>query len=102
MLFEEHSVTMKLFVLIGLALVSLGCVCIYLASPNQRWLSAPWRARSARWVGSVLLLGGGVALAREMQLLTTIFVFVTVLMLLFSVLPYLGALLSIRRRGQHG
>lgn len=93
---------MKLFVLIGLALVSLGCVCIYLASPNQRWLSAPWRARPARWVGSVLLLGGGVALAREMQLLTTIFVFVTVLMLLFSVLPYLGAFLSIRRRGQHG
>jgi uncharacterized membrane protein len=101
-LFEEHSVTMKLFVLIGLALVSLGCVCIYLASPNQRWLPAPWRARPARWAGVLLLLGGGVALARQMQLLTTIFVFATVLMLLFSVLPYLGALLSLRRRGQHG
>jgi len=92
---------MKIFTLIGLILIAQGCASIYLASPNQRWLVAPWRALPARLAGGVLLVLGGFALGREMQLLTTIFVIVTALMLIFSVLPYLGALLSTGRRERH-
>jgi hypothetical protein len=90
---------MKILGLIALIVIALGCSCIYLASPNQRWLVAPWPLRPARGIGALLLALGWWCLAQEMRSLTAIFVFVTALMLVFSVLPYLGALLGGGRRG---
>ncbi len=92
---------MKMSLLIGLALLLSGCAAIYLGSPNQRWLPAPWRARLARFLGGLLLALGWLALTRDMQWLTTAFVSLTALMLFFSLLPYLGAFLDMRRKGRH-
>lgn len=88
---------MKLFTLLGLGAALLGCVCIYLASPHQRWLEAPWPARAARCAGAVLLVLGGLGLAQDMHRVTAAFTYLTLLMLVFSVLPYLGALRSVKQ-----
>lgn len=85
---------MQTFTLIGLAAALLGCAGLYLASPNQRLLTARWPARPTRIVGAALLAAGWLGLARDMQALTATFTFVVVLMLAFAVLPYAGALLG--------
>jgi len=95
--FGRNSSHMQTFSLIGLAAVWLGCSSIYLASPNQRWLATSWPARPARILGALLLVLGWLSLAQVMSRLTASFVFLTTLMLALSVLPYIGALLSIRR-----
>lgn len=75
----------------------LGCLCIYAASPHQRCFAAPWPLWPARGGGGALLALGWWGLAQAMQPLTATFVFVTTLMLVFAVLPYLGAFLYVRR-----
>lgn len=88
---------MPVFTLLGVAATLAGCVCIYLASAHQRWRAAPWPARPARAAGAVLLALGWLALAQDMQRLTAAFSFATLVMLVFTLLPYVGALLSLRR-----
>ncbi|SNR60101.1 hypothetical protein SAMN05192560_0041 [Methylobacillus rhizosphaerae] len=88
---------MPIFTLGGLAAIILGCLSIYAASPNQRWWSEPWPQWPARIAGTGLLLLAWLALAQDMQRLTAAFVFMTTLMLVFVLLPYLGALLHVRR-----
>jgi len=82
---------MNLFTSTGLLLSFLGGSTIYLASPNQRWLLRPLPAGLGRLAGSVLLVLGWLALWQAMQALTAAFVFLTWLMLLFSLLPYVAA-----------
>lgn len=89
---------MNAYVFPGLALALLGCACVYLASPNQRWRAAPWPARPARLAGALLLVGGLIALLQVFQTPAAVFVFVHWLMLLFVLFPYLGALLSAQRK----
>jgi len=88
---------MTLFTLAGLAAVIAGCLCIYWASENQRWLAAPWPRGPARAGGAVLLLLGWLFLARDAQFVAATFTFITALMLVFSLLPYIGAYLHERR-----
>jgi hypothetical protein len=85
------------FIALGLFLAAAGCVCIYLASPNQRCRAAPWPARAARAGGALLLVSGLLALLRVLQAPAAAFVFVHWLMLLFILFPYLGALVAARR-----
>lgn len=87
---------MKAFTLLGLGAVLLGCICIYLASPHQRWLGAPWPALAGRGAGAVLLVLGWLGLAQHMHRTTATFTHLTLLMLAFTVLPYLGALRATR------
>ncbi len=83
---------MNAYTLTGLFLSLSGCTAIYLASPNQRWRKAPLPRYTAR-LGGVLLLGlGGFCLAQVMQLLAASFVLITFVMLVFTLLPYGGAL----------
>ena len=89
---------MNTFTLIGLLTSLLGSATIYLASPSQRWLAVPWPARAARPAGFLLLLAGLLALLQALQPAAGSFVFVHWLMLLFVLLPYLGALLDSRRK----
>lgn len=85
-------------IFLGLLLALAGCASLYLASPRQRWLARPWAARPARAAGAALLAAGLAALLQALQTVTAAFTFVTWAMLLFVLLPYLGALLSIARR----
>lgn len=87
---------MHLFTVLGLIATTLACLCIYAASPHQKLLRACWPARSARLAGAVLLLVGWLALAQDLQRLTATFVFVTMLMLVFALLPYVGAFRHVR------
>ncbi len=85
------------YFVLGLLLAATGCVCVYLASPNQRWRAAPWPAGPARLAGALLLVGGLAALLQVFQAPAASFIFVHWLMLLFVLFPYLGALRSARR-----
>lgn len=82
---------------LALALALAGCSSLYLASPHQRWRARPWPAVPARALGAALLLASLLAFAQRMQATTAVFTFVTALMLICAVLPYVGALLSLRR-----
>lgn len=83
--------------LLGLCSGLAGCLCLYLAADNQRWLAAPWPKTPARAAGALLLMLAWLALAHGLQRLTASFALVTEVMLVLSVLPYLGALLTLRR-----
>ncbi|MDD3483063.1 hypothetical protein [Azovibrio restrictus] len=83
---------MNAYTFTGLLLSLAGSTAIYLASPNQRWRQHPLPRRSARLLGILLLTLGCFSLTRVLQPLTTSFVFITWLMLVFTLLPYIGAL----------
>lgn len=85
--------------LAGLALVLGGCLAFYLAAPNQRWRARPLPARPARVAAALLLAGGLLALLRALQAVPAVFVLLTWMMLLWVLLPYLGALLP-RKEGR--
>lgn len=84
-------------VLLGLAACSVGCLSIYLASPHQRLLAVAWPARPARAGGAFALLLSWLAFAQGLQTLAATYVLITQLMLLFALLPYLGAWRQLRR-----
>ncbi|MBN9460900.1 MAG: hypothetical protein J0H00_06705 [Burkholderiales bacterium] len=84
-------------VVVGLACALAGCSCLYLASPHQLWRAVPWPARPARAAGALLLAASLAAFLQAMQAAPAVFTFVACLMLLLVVLPYLGALVSLRR-----
>lgn len=82
----------------GLLLAAAGCTGIYLASPNQRWRTAPLPARPARAAGTLLLAAGLIVLLQALRPAAGSFVFIHWLMLLFVFFPYLGALRVSRRK----
>jgi len=77
---------------LGLALALAGCLSMYLGAEHQRLLARRWPARPARIAGALLLAGGLAALFAALRPVTAVFVFCTWAMLLFVLLPYLGAL----------
>jgi hypothetical protein len=88
---------MNAFVFLGLASALAGCSCVYLASPNQCWRARSLPARPGRVAGVLLLAIGSGAFLQGMQPVAAVFAFAHVLMLLFILLPYLGAFVSSRR-----
>lgn len=83
--------------LLGFATGSFGCLSLYLASPNQRLRSAPWPSAPAKAAGIVALILSWLAYRQGLQALTTSFVLATQLVLLWALLPYLGAWRQLRR-----
>lgn len=81
----------------GLLLSLAGCVCIYLAAKHQRLVSRRWPAKPARGAGALLLAAALLALLRTLQPAAAVFVLGTWAMLLFTLLPCLGALKALRR-----
>ncbi|HIV70379.1 MAG TPA: hypothetical protein H9903_05595 [Candidatus Aquabacterium excrementipullorum] len=79
----------------------LGAVAIYLAAPHQAWLAKAWPVRM-RWAGIGLLLIALALWLETLRPLAAVFTFSTLLMLLFTVLPYLGALRRVLRRQPAG
>lgn len=83
--------TSALFILLALLLLTAACLCLYLASPNQLWLSRTWRTSPAVGAGAAGLALSFWTLLQAMQPLTAGFFFITALMLIFPLLAYLGA-----------
>lgn len=92
---------MQSLILASLIALFLGCLCFYLASPNQRWRRAPWPSLAARVAGLALLALGGWLCLRAYTAVAAVFVFGTALMLFFSLIPYLGAWAALRRSDTH-
>ena len=93
---------MPVLILASLIAVCIGCFCIYRASPNQQWASAPWPAAPARTAGIALLALGGWGCLYGFTVVTAVFVFCTALMLFFCLIPHLGVLRRMYGRAMPG
>ncbi len=84
---------MSILLLAGLLLSLSGCVGLYLTSSHQRWLASPWPAKPTRTIGLVLIAVSLVPLLRVLLPATAVFVLITWVMLLLTLMPYIDALL---------
>jgi hypothetical protein len=82
----------------ALALTIVGCVFLYLASPNQKWLSLVPPRRPLLAVGSLLLIAGLAAWIAALRPLAGFFVTLHVAMVCLFVFPYSATLRSFGRR----
>ncbi|MDX3893681.1 hypothetical protein [Pusillimonas sp.] len=85
-------------VVLALMLTILGCACLYLASPNQKWRSRPLPRTPLRGAGSLLLAAGLAAWIAALQPLSGFFVTLHVAMVCLFAFPYIAALRAARRR----
>jgi len=83
---------------LALTLTVLGCACLYLASPNQRWLSQPLPEKPALVAGYLLLAAGLAAWIAASHPLVGFFVALHVVMVCLFVFPYAAALRDLGRR----
>lgn len=84
-------------VILALALTIAGCMCLYLASPNQKWLGQAPRGKPLVVAGGVLLVGGLAAFIAAWRPLSGVFVALHVAMLCLAAFPYVAALRAARR-----
>lgn len=85
-------------VALALALTIAGCVCLYLASPNQKWLARALTGRPVHVAGGLLLAAGLAAWIAVLRPLAGFFVALHVAMVCFFVLPYSAALRGLGRK----
>jgi hypothetical protein len=89
-------------VVLALTLTVLGCACLYIASPNQNWLSRV----PSRWLlmamGSLLLIAGFAVWITALRPLAGFFVTLHIAMVCLFVFPYSAALYSVGRKNRHG
>lgn len=84
----------------GILMVMTGGILFYLASPNQQVLRTSLSWSISGWGGAVLMLLSLPILVMSMQALVAVFLFFTMLMLVWVVLPYIGVGLKLYRK--HG
>lgn len=89
---------MDLPTLAGLAATWLGCIVLYLASPNQNWLKVTLSGKWSGMGGGLLFALGLMCLLRTMGGLAAGFFFATTVMTGFLLLPYVGGLAGAGRR----
>jgi hypothetical protein len=87
-----------MIVALALTLTVLGCACLYLASPNQKWLSLAPPRRPLLAVGSLLLIAGLAAWIAALRPLAGFFVTLHVAMVCLFVFPYSAAFRSFWRK----
>lgn len=80
----------------GLLLCLAGCMSIYLGAFHQRLVARRWPPVPARIAGALLLAAGLAFLLQTLRPVTAGFVFCTWAMLVFVLLPYAGALKTLR------
>jgi drug/metabolite transporter (DMT)-like permease len=85
-------------VVLALALTIAGCVCLYLASPNQKWLAQAPPGKALLVAGGVLLAAGLAAWIAALRPLPGFFVTLHVAMVCLFVFPYSAALRSFGRK----
>jgi hypothetical protein len=83
---------------LALTLTVLGCASLYLASPNQKWLSLVSRRWLLLAVGSLLLIAGLAAWIAALRPLAGFFVALHVAMVCLFVFPYSAALRGFGRK----
>jgi len=86
-----------MLVLFALAFTVLGCACLYLASPNQKWLERVPAIRPLLATGCLLLVAGLAAWIAALRPLSGLFVTLHVAMVCLFVFPYAAALRCARR-----
>jgi len=84
--------------ILALALTIVGCAFLYLASPNQKWLSLVPPRRPLLAVGSLLLIAGLAAWIAALRPLVGFFVTLHIAMVCLFVFPYSAALRSFGRK----
>lgn len=87
-----------MIVVLGLTLTVLGCACLYLASPNQKWLRLAPPGRLLLAAGSLLLASGLAAWIAAFRPLSGLFVTLHVAMVCLFAFPYIAALRATWRR----
>ena len=87
-----------MLVFAALALTIFGSACIYLASPNQKWLAYALPGRPALVVAGLLLVAGLAAWIAALRPLTGFFVTLHVAMVCLFVVPYSAALRNLWRK----
>jgi hypothetical protein len=85
-------------VFLALTLTIAGCVCLYLASPNQKWLAQAPRGKALLVAGGVLLAIGLATWIAALRPLSGFFVTLHVVMVCLFVFPYLAALRGFGRK----
>ncbi|WP_124080563.1 hypothetical protein [Pigmentiphaga humi] len=87
-----------MIVVLALTLIILGCACLYLASPNQKWRSRPLPRTPLRGAGGLLLVAGLAAWVAASRPLSGFFVTLHVAMVCLFAFPYIAALRAPRRK----
>ena len=87
-----------MLVVLALALTIAGCVCLYLASPNQKWLARALPGRPVLVAGGLLLAAGLAAWIAALRPLAGFFVALHVAMVCLFIFPYAAALRSFGRK----
>jgi len=85
-----------MFGYLAFMLTLAGAACLYLGSRNQRWRRNALPRKVAAPASALLLLLALASWIHAFRLDTGIFVFLTLLMLLWSCFPFLG----IRKKGR--
>jgi hypothetical protein len=86
---------------LALVLTIFGCVCLYLASPNQKWLAQALPRMPFLATGSLLLAAGLAAWIAALRPLAGFFVTLHVTMVCLLAFPYTAGLRGIWR-ARHG
>jgi hypothetical protein len=86
-----------MIVVLALTLTILGCACLYLASPNQKWLSRVSPRRPLLAAGCLLLVAGLIAWIAAFRPLSGLFVTLHVTMVCLFAFPYVAALRGVGR-----
>lgn len=86
---------------LALALTMCGSTFVYLASPNQRWLSAKPPQRLFMVAGGVLLIAGLAAWIATLRPLAGFFVTLHAAMVCLFAFPYVAALCGVVRQNRH-
>lgn len=85
--------------LAGGVLVVLAALLLYLAAPHQQWGALPMRPGACGWSGAAALVVGTVLLLGWAGAATAIFIALTLLMAVWSVVPVAIATWRFRRQG---
>ncbi|MEH2534918.1 hypothetical protein V1277_005785 [Bradyrhizobium sp. AZCC 1588] len=79
-------------VIVALTMTICGCACLYLASPNQKWLSQNLPRKPLMAAGSLMSVAGLFAWIAAFLPLSGLFVTLHVMMVCLFAFPYAAAL----------
>mgnify|MGYP001080581311 CR=1 FL=1 len=87
-----------MIVVLALTLTVLGCACLYLASPNQKWLSQKLAQMPSLATGSLLLAAGLATWISALRPVAGVFVTLHVAMVCLFAFPYAAAFRGVWRK----